>query len=123
MATTREVSVFDLAKGAIMEQIEKETGKIMQNIMDPNTDAKTARKLTVTITFKPDENREMVSTSAQAKSSLAPVKPISTSIIVDTDKDGNPVAAEWTRNDPNQMHMFTDEDEQVNNVLKLRSVQ
>lgn len=121
MGTTKEVSVFELAKGAIMEQIETETGKIMQNIIDPNTEAKVARKLTVTVTFKPDENREMASVSAQAKSTLAPVKPISTSIFVDTDKDGNPVAAEWTRNDPNQLHMFEDQ-EPENKVLKLRSV-
>jgi hypothetical protein len=121
MATTKEVSILDLAKGAIQEQINLEAGRIMANIIDPNTDAKAVRKLNITITLKPDENREIVSYSAQAKSTLAPIKPISTSLIVDTDKDGNPVAAELTRNDPNQIHIFEDE-EPVNNVLKLRSV-
>lgn len=121
MATTKEVSILDLAKGAIQEQINHEAGKIMANIIDPNTDAKAVRKLTVTVTLKPDENREIVNYSAQAKSSLAPIKPISTSLIVDTGKDGKPVAAELTRNDPNQIHMF-EEEEPVNNVIALRSV-
>ncbi|MGE4274078.1 MAG: hypothetical protein AB7E31_14650 [Desulfitobacterium sp.] len=117
MNQTREVNILELAKGAIQEQINLELAKVMDNIVDPNTDAKTARKLTISLTLKPDENREIISCAAQAKSTLAPIKSISTTIIVGTDKDGNPVAAELTKNDPNQIHIF--EEDETTNVVKL----
>lgn len=72
-----EVNILELAKGAIQEQINCEMGKVMANIVDPNTDAKTARKLTITLTMKPDENREIINFSAQIKAVLAPIKPTS----------------------------------------------
>ena len=87
MSTTKNVNILELAKGAIAEQIDIEVAKAMANIVDPNTDAKTARKLTVTITLKPDENRETISISAQAKAALAPIKPISTTLMVGIDRD------------------------------------
>lgn len=120
MVKTHEVNVLEMAKGAIMEQIDIETGKIMANILDPNTDATKARKLTITLTFKSDAEREFISCEAQTKSALAPVKPIATKLLVESDGDGNPRAAELTRDDPNQVHMFEEEPEQK--VLKLRSV-
>lgn len=121
MSSTKEVNILELAKGAIQEQINLEAGKVMANIIDPNTDAKAPRTLTITLKFKPDENREIVSCSAQAKSSLAPVKPILTNIIVEADKNGNPRAAELTRTDPNQIHIF-DEDQETKVVKMQRSV-
>lgn len=119
MSETRVVNVLELASGAIQEQINIELTKVMSNIIDPNTDAKSARKLTITLTLKPDENRNIVSVSAQAKSNLAPIKPISTSLMVDADKNGKPVATELTKNDPNQIHMF--EADQVTNVIQLNT--
>lgn len=121
MVQTREVNVLELAKGAIIEQIDLETAKIMSNILDPNTNATKARKLTVTLTFKADDDREFISCEAQTKSTLAPVKPIATRLFVEADRDGNPRAAELTRDDPNQVHMFED-GEPEQKVLKLRSV-
>lgn len=118
MVQTREVSVMELAGGAIQEQIEHAMKMVMENILDPNTEAKKARKLTIDLTFKPNDNREIVSCSAQAKPTLAPIKPIMTNIIVDADKDGNPIAAELTRDNPNQVTMFTDE-EPEQKIIKL----
>ncbi|SPF51671.1 conserved hypothetical protein [Candidatus Desulfosporosinus infrequens] len=59
--------------------------------------------------------------SAQAKATMALVKAISISIMVDQDRDGNPHASEILKNDPNQMSAF--DEEPVTNVLKLKSVQ
>ena len=33
-------SILEMAQGAIMEQVNIEVGKIVDNILDPNTDAK-----------------------------------------------------------------------------------
>ena len=120
MNNIKEVNILELAKGAIQEQINGEVDRVMANILDPNTDAKATRKLSITLTFKPNENREVVSCSAQAKSTIAPIKAITTSIFVEADKSGKPRASELTKNDPNQLDMF--EENQVTNVLKLRSV-
>ncbi len=119
MIKTREVNVLELARGAILEQIEMEQTNIMANILDPNTDAKKARKLTITLTFKPDDSREYVAVEAQAKTALAPIMPISTRIMVEADSDGVPRAAELLKRDPNQMEIFEDE-EQEQKVLRMR---
>lgn len=108
----RDINVLELAKGAIQEQINNEMGIVLANLMDPNTDTKTVRKVTITVSFKVDENRESVDCSAQAKSTIAPVKPIATRLILDTDHNGKPVAAELnSKSNPTE-----------NKVLKLRSV-
>ncbi|ABO49719.1 conserved hypothetical protein [Desulforamulus reducens MI-1] len=92
-----KINVLELAHGAIAEQISNELGKVLENLMDPNTDVKTKRKLVVTLEFKPDENRDVVDCTAQAKATLAPVKPITTRLLMDTDHMGRPVAAELNR--------------------------
>lgn len=43
-----------------------------RNIADPNTEAKATRKITVTITMKPNEQRDFITTSITTKSALAP---------------------------------------------------
>lgn len=65
--------------------------------MDPNTDTKTKRKLTTTLVFEVDENREYVACTAQAAATLAKVKPITTQLVIDTDHLGRPVVAELNR--------------------------
>ncbi|MDA8221492.1 hypothetical protein [Desulfosporosinus sp.] len=99
-------SVLEMAKGALLEQVNAEFAKIGANILDLNTDPKKVRKMTVTVSFKSDENREFVSWEAQAKSNLAPVMPVATRFFLGTDKDGTPVATEIVRDDPNQIHIF-----------------
>jgi len=119
VSTTKEVNILELAQGAIQEQINNETGIILTNILDPNTDPMAARKLTVTLTFKPDENRNVVKCSVQAKATIVPVKAISVSLMVEPDGKGNPHASEILKNDPNQMAAF--EEGQVTNVVKMKS--
>ncbi len=119
----KELNVLEMAKGAILEQIEGETAKIMSNILDPNTDAKKARKMTITLVFKANENREIVECEAQAKSVIAPVRAIVTSYYLGEDNNGKPTAREVSKFDPNQETIFVPEEEKVTNVLKLtRSV-
>lgn len=115
----KEVSLLDLAKGAILEQIDLETGKILSNILDPNTDSKKTRKLQITLSLKPDADRQTVAIEAQAKSTLAPIMPIAIRLIVEEDRNGKPRASELTRDDPNQVHMFEEEGEPAQNVIRM----
>lgn len=43
-----------------------------ENIQNPNTDAGATRKITVTIAFKPNAERNFVATGVQTKTTLAP---------------------------------------------------
>lgn len=122
-----QTSVLEMAKGALIEQANAEFAKIGANILDPNTDATKVRKMTLTISFKPDENREFISWDAQAKSTLAPIMPVGTRFFLGTDKDGTPVATEITRDDPNQIRVFDEPEDgqpevQDTKVLKFGSV-
>lgn len=116
---TKEVSILDLAGGAILEQANNETAKILNNILDPNTDATKPRKLTITVTLKSDSERELITCEVQTKSTIAPVMPIAAKITLG-EKDGKPIAMELTKDDPNQVRMF-DENEELK-VIKLETV-
>jgi len=112
MAATT-INVLELAKGAIQEQITNELGRVLNNLVDPNTSTKDKRKLVVTLVFEVDENRESVACSAQAKATLAAVKPILTRLNLDTDRKGNAVAVEYVKDNP---------DSSTGEVFQLRSV-
>jgi len=80
-----------MAQGAFMEQFDIELHKVLVNIMDPNTNPTKPRKITLTATLKPDENRELVSFAVQSKAALVPAKPLSTVIMVDKAADGGEI--------------------------------
>ena len=75
-------SVLDMARGAFKEVTDYEVTKAIGNIMDPNTSATAARKITVTLTLKPDDTRQNIAVSYVAKSTLAPTNPVTTSLYV-----------------------------------------
>ena len=54
----QHIDMEKFANGAFTEQINRELKKVTENIQDPNTDAGTARKITVTIAFKPNQERQ-----------------------------------------------------------------
>ncbi|WP_242691043.1 replication terminator protein [Cytobacillus praedii] len=90
-------NIIDLntfADGALSERANVELQKILENIHDPNTDAKKARKLTLTITLSADDKRDVVLTNVVAKSTLAPAKPIESKLIMDMDNKGKITGAE-----------------------------
>ena len=68
----RHFNMEEFANGAFTQQINRELEKATQNIQDPNTDATAKRRITVVIEFKPNEERNFVTTGVQAKSTLAP---------------------------------------------------
>jgi hypothetical protein len=88
------INLSSFADGAVAERFNAELQKILENIADPNTDAAKVRKLTLTLNFKADDKRDIVVTSVQAKSALAPAKHIETKIVMDLDNRGNVTGAE-----------------------------
>lgn len=110
MEDTRS-SILQMAKGAIQERVDYEVTKVIDNILDVNTDAKTKRKITLTIELKPDENRQFISLSASAKSTLAPVVPIGTTLGIAADRNGEMVIVETIPQVPGQINMDGEEQE------------
>lgn len=53
----RHVNLETLANGAFSAQVNRAFKEVTENIQDPNTDALAKRKVTVTITFKPNKDR------------------------------------------------------------------
>ena len=112
-------SLLEMAHGAILERADYETARVMDNIMDPNTDPKAKRKITLTLEFKPDANRQMISVNVVAKSSLASTNPIALSLCTGWE-DGRFTAVEMSNNVPGQTS-FDGDVEPERAVLRLAS--
>ncbi len=68
-------SRFGLAnidQGAVIKTIDRELAMVAENIMDPNTEAKAPRKVTLELIIKPEKDREVASFVYKVKSTLAP---------------------------------------------------
>lgn len=82
MTNEAQKSILQMARGAIQERADYEMSRIMANILDANTSAKAKRKLTITLELKPDDDRQTITVSCVAKSTLAPTNPVVTSLYV-----------------------------------------
>ena len=106
-------SILEMARGAIMERVDIEMPKIIENIMDPNTKATKARELTVTLVLTPDDSRQMVALDSTVKVKLIPYSPIRTNLYITDAADGSGgyTVVEMTPDIPGQMRMFGQEAE------------
>lgn len=75
-------SILQMARGAILERADYEMARIIENIMDANTAPAAKRKLTLTLEFKPDAERQVIQVSCAAKLALVPTNPVVTSVYV-----------------------------------------
>lgn len=82
MENLNKRSIIDMARGAIKERADYEMTRVVENILDPNTSATAARKITITLTLKLDDTRQNIAVSCVAKSTLAATNPVTTSLYV-----------------------------------------
>lgn len=66
------INLEKLANGAFSAQVNRAIEEVTKNIQDPNTEPGATRKITVTIGFKPNQERNFVATGVQTKTTLAP---------------------------------------------------
>lgn len=100
----KHINLETFAGGAFTAQVNRAIEEVTKNIQDPNTDATAARKITVTIGFKPNQERNFVSTGVQTKTSLAPALGAVTALSMGKDiKTGNVEAIEIGSQIPGQM--------------------
>ena len=101
MDPSTQKSILQMARGAIQERADYEMSRLLANILDPNTSSTAKRKLTLTLELKPDDDRQTITVSCTAKSTLAATNPVVTSLYV-ADKDS---VVEMVPQIPGQMGM------------------
>lgn len=110
MPNTEMFTLENLAEGALAEKIRDGMAAVIENIADPNTPYKTKRKLNISLSFAPDEKRELVEVTMEVKPTLAPAMPAKTRVFIDKDlKSGRVVCAEYRHGVPGQMAMVADQ--------------
>lgn len=109
----KHINIEQFSNGELTQQINREMEAVARNIADPNTEAKTSRKITVTITMKPNEQRDFITTSITTKSTLAPTLGAVTALAVGKNlKTGEIEVGEIGNQIPGQMSMTDVEPQQ-----------
>ena len=94
----RNMNIANIANGALVEQVDIEIERVLANIMDPNTDTKIQRKITIVLNFKCDDDRDVSDVRFITKSVLAPQRAIVTRIAFDRDSKGTIIVEEMVKN-------------------------
>lgn len=105
-------SILEMARGAILEACDVEVSKVMENILDVNTQATKKREVNIKIVFEPSADRQQVNVSAVSSSKLVASNAVQTSLFCGKDSSGNIQAVEMTPNIPGQVDFFGNEQEE-----------
>jgi hypothetical protein len=115
----KNINILEVSRGAIMEQIDIEMKKILDNLLDPNTDHKPARTLNVKVTFKcVDDKRDLVNMNSQAKATLVANMPVGTMLYTEI-SNGKVMAAELNKPDPNQVSIDEEQGTATTNMINI----
>lgn len=99
-------SLHNLLGGEIVERFDAEMEKLLKNILDPTTDAEDRREITMTVTFAPNETRDVIKVVPKFKVKASLPKPEPTTLFVGLMRNGEIVA---TEHNPKQQKLFSDE--------------
>lgn len=115
-------SILEMSMGAILERVDYEMGKVIDNILDPNTKPAGKRKITVGLELIPSADRKTITVQTTAKSTLVPTDPITTSLyITNQPGTGEMVVAEMVPQVPGQLGMDGGEQDRPK-VLKFTNI-
>lgn len=100
----KHINLEQFAGGKLSVQLNKALEKVTENIQDPNTDAQKVRKINVSISLRPNDERNFVSTTVETKLSLAPELGATTALSMGRDlRTGEVEAIEIFNQIPGQM--------------------
>lgn len=100
----KHFNLEEFAGGKLSVQFNKALEKITENVQDPNTDAQKVRKINVSISFRPNDERNFVATTVETKLSLAPELGATTALSMGRDlRTGEVEAIEIFNQIPGQM--------------------
>lgn len=102
----KHIALEQFAGGKLSVQLNKALEKITENVQDPNTDAQKVRKINVSISFRPNDERNFVATTVETKLSLAPELGATTALSMGRDlRTGEVEAVEIFNQIPGQMNV------------------
>lgn len=102
----KHINLEQFAGGKLSVQLNKALEKITENVQDPNTDAQKVRKINVSISFRPNDERDFVATTVETKLSLAPELGATTALSMGRDlRTGEVEAVEIFNQIPGQMNV------------------
>ena len=78
----KAVELQELVGGALQEKFSKSFEKVVDNLQDVNTSFRTKRKITITLDFTQNENRDDVSVNVSVVEKLAPSAPLATKFAI-----------------------------------------
>lgn len=100
----KHFNLEEFAGGKLSVQLNKDLEKVTENIQDTNTDAQKVRKINVSISLRPNDERNFVSTTVETKLSLAPELGATTALSMGRDlRTGEVEAIEIFNQIPGQM--------------------
>ena len=132
-----KVSLEQIMGGGLQEQFGKAFDRVIENLADPNTSFKEARKITIELKFTQNEARDDVSCAVSVKEKLAAQAPMQTAFVVGKNlKTGEMYAEEYGRHhhlkgqmsvdemdvDPDTGEVLEEQSKTANNVIDLRRV-
>jgi hypothetical protein len=90
------ITLEGLAGGELAEKFQKAFNRVLENLADPNTSFKEARKITISLKFTQNEQRDDVSCELSVSEKLAPQANTKTSFTVAKDfRTGEILAQEY----------------------------
>jgi hypothetical protein len=102
----KHINLEQFAGWKLSVQLNKALEKIAENVQDPNTDAQKVRKINVSISFRPNDERNFVATTVETKLSLAPELGATTALSMGRDlRTGEVEAVEIFNQIPGQMNV------------------
>lgn len=132
----KTLTLASLFGGALQEKVNRALYKVAENILDPNTAAKTKRVVTIKLSLTPDEiDREDVKVNADVTYTLAPEDGVASSMYMQKDLDtGRVTVSEYQRGevkgqlDFGDIGLFSDDEEEfdtetgeiINKVVDIR---
>lgn len=106
---TVDLNLENIGLGAVTEKFDDELFKVIGNILDPNTEVKTIRKITIDVKIKPNpDDRELCQMEVSVSSKLAPTKTLVSQLSVGLDRKTGEVNA--VESVPQQRSLFPDQD-------------
>lgn len=113
----------EIAEGGLQEKFDHEIKRVIDNILNPNTDAKRKRKVNITIALTPSENRDTVNIDTEVKSTLVPENGVSTTLLVGRDAKQQLAANELKSGTPGQTFIGDDGDLKTDTGESVASVE
>ena len=104
MESLDKKSILEMGQGAFMELADYGMAKLLDDIMDPNTQATSTRTLTITLKLTPNEQRSKMTVECTPKLSFGKMLPLGTTLHAVADRStGEMCMVEASPQIPGQM--------------------